>query len=62
VPQVQQNDLGFTGCGKTQPEQARSVRARLQSCRKRCKISEGFSPCGMLFGPFAQNPAFFRSL
>jgi hypothetical protein len=26
------------------------------------KSTQGFSPCGMLFGHFARNQAFFRSL
>ena len=36
---------------KKSPEGARSVRARLQSCRKGRKMNVGFSPCGPLFGP-----------
>ena len=34
---------------KNSTEEARSVRARLQSCRKCQRINVGFSPCGMVF-------------
>jgi hypothetical protein len=39
---------------------ARSVRARLQSCRKCRKINVGFSPCGVLLG-FSPIPKGFSA-
>jgi hypothetical protein len=44
--------LGLCGLGsllQNSIETAKSVRARLQSCRKSNKIMLGFSPCGFVF-------------
>ena len=62
VPQIAENKGGLQRLRKNSTEEARSVRARLQSCRKCHRINVGFSPCGMLFKRFTQEQAFFRSL
>jgi hypothetical protein len=49
VPQAQQKNDGLDSLRKNAKVGARSVRARLQSCRKRHKKMMGFSPCGLLF-------------
>jgi hypothetical protein len=62
VPKDHHNHVGLYRLRKNSSRAGRSVRARLQSCRKCCKINAGFSPCGTLFGHFGQMQAFFRSL
>ena len=46
VPQVQSNQRGLYRLRKNSTEEARSVRARLQSCRKCNQINVGFAGCG----------------